>query len=1010
MTKLTDSKTISNFFSLALLGPAIRPLRWSRCWRLSGPVRRLVSASSKSWLAWLLGFGAAGAMAGPCADYNALQPKAFVSSVRAGAWSDPATWGGTVPGRFSNVRVMHDVQLTSGSAREVQVFGDLTIAGDLHAYGSVIVCSGGELTGTRGSLQIHVADDRQFSGNETFGPLGTDFHPEDTGLWVFGRLDLNGPPVTSWVDVAPQGALQDFDFGIRRALAIHGGSATLARIPVGWQPGDTLVLTSEQGDHSLATLVSLSGNLLTYVENGTGSRGTPLTGYVLDYEGEQVKPKIGNLSRRFQVIAADVTDASPNHRSHVTVMGWASLNNVEFRNLGPRAKLGRYPVHWHLVGNAAGQGINGSSIWSATADPGNRWLTIHSTQGLSVHDNLMYRSQGHGIFMEAGDEFDNSLVGNMTVAIHHPEELPNVDERIFPGTSHATNHYWVRQGNTYDNNVAVGHVDDIPINRFPEANGLALLPSTREVDTVVDGFVCLGCGGFGAWSYVDDELVRVDNSQFAYSRVAGWYPVLNNTEIANSTLLMNGWNSHWAGQIFFNSAQSRVLNSSLAGYYGVHNHYAGRSEIIGGSINAEYAIDPTYWETLTRVIGTEITAGALFWRNYPNLKRQAPVPIWFDQARLNGAALDGMFVRHTGHSRYFNATIGSPLGSGIQVVPEPGHWLPHRTIDGIYQHRYYRSVTPVGENEWPASFAYEHDAGYQQSLARGDLGYPHGFPAGQYIVRYYRSSGGELLFEEGVTLGGAVYPQQPPVAFIDTGQTVFADTDGLPGEFVTLGGTAYDLDGNLASTQWLLDGEFQASGASTTLFLADGQHVVEFRAVDDRGASASDTAVITIREPARQPPEAVTVRGDATPTDARIRVGATADSGSTFDSSFLVGESIQLLVYLEPELSDLGAVSDVFVLVAPAGDEAYQMLTREGLVRWDGNTEHLIPFDERVLAADNEIDVLAYYGGKLQLTLNEIGTYRFIVGYIGGDGVVVYMEEPFELTVSGGSHDMLEVR
>ncbi len=893
--------------------------------------------------------------------------------------------------------ILHHVTVTAGSAREVQITGNLDIQGDLHAYGSVIVCRAGELRGSTGSLQFHVVDDRQFTGNTSPGPLGSDFHPQDVGLWVLGRVAFAASEVTSWVDVEPGAAFSPLSHGIERAKAISGSSALLSRVPTGWLPGDTLVLTTEQGASALATFDGLAGNRLNFTAD------TEVTGYVLRFNGKLVKPKIGNLSRRFQVVSAEVTESSPNHRAHIAIMGSANFENVEIRNLGPRAKLGRYPIHWHRVANAAGQGISGSSIWSDITDPGNRWLTIHSTQGLKVQDNVMYRAQGHGVFMEAGDEFNNDLTGNLTIAIQHPEELSNVNEQIFRGTSHATNHYWVRQGNTFVNNVAVGHTDEIPFNKFPEANGLAILPSVMETDALVDGFICLACGGFGAWSYVDDELVRVDNSQFVYSRIAGWYPVLNNTEIANSTLLMNGWDSAWSGQIFFNSAESRVLNSDLAGYYGVHNHYSGRSIFYGGSINATYAIDPTYWETVTRVFGTEITASkGLFYRNYPNLKRQSPTPIWFENATLNGAPLTGMFVRHQEHSRYFDS-LGAAVNSGIEVQPEPGFWLPHRDIDGVYQHRYFRSVTPLGEVERLSSFASENEQGYWSSVARGDLGYPHGFPAGQYLVRYYATRGAPLLYEETVTLGGVSPGQQAPVAEIESSTTLLPDTDGLAGETVTLQATAFDRDGTLMSIEWSVNGEVKGSGNSASLFLDDGAQLIVLRVIDDDGNESVDSMRITVEPPQNKPPAVLVVKSDSSPTGATIRMGATADNRQSYRSDFTTGESVQLFVTIEPEEKDLGATSFLYVLVTSTDGENFYMVTPTGLERWDGSVEHLAAIDEIVLARTNWINVLAHFRDEPELLLNEIGQYSFLVGYTSAGGEITYMNDAFVLTVSAGS-------
>jgi len=794
------------------------------------------------------------------------------TTVADGAWSDPATWGGAVPGAGENAELRHAVTVTDATIGQLLVWGDLSVNGQLNASGSVVVCPGGSLAGVRGQIAFDVDDDQLSVGNTQPGPVASmpDFHPDDIGLWVVGgSVDLAGPEVTAWVDVDPAGQLTDFEYGLRRAEAISpAGTATLASIPVGWIPGDQLVITTEQGQSSQATLDAIDGRQIEFTAE------TALTGYALEYQGTVVVPKIGNLSRRFQVVSRQVTPGSTNHRAHVIAMGGATVNlrYVEFRNLGPRGILGRYPVHLHLLQETTAA-VVGNSIWQDVAEGGNRWISIHATQGATVSGNVMFRSLGHGVFMEDRATYDNQVTGNLTVDLQHGhfnrpgrgekefyEEIPDIlDEEIFGGTSEASNHFWTRQGNNLDDNVSVGYIDDWPGNRFPHSNGMVILPSDNPAPTTVNNYQCLGCGGFGTWSYVE-QLAEFKGLLATYNRTNGWYPVLNNTQLTDSLLAMNGRSTSWAGQIFLNSSDARVINSHLVGGIGVHSHYFGSTTFEGGSINAAYPLDQSYWETVTRVNGTEITATQdLFYRRYPNLKRNSPVPVWFTGAALNGAPLDGMYVRTPEHARYFE-TIGSPKYSGQEVVPEQGYFLEKAVIPGLgyYGTAYYRSVTPVGEQEGQASYPYEHEAGYNASIAAGNLGYPHAFPAGQYVVRYYRSKGGELVREETVQLGDAAPPPNtPPVAMIGLSQSVFTDTDGEPGETIDLAGTAEDADGVVEIVEWLLDGELVSTLLEAQVLVSDGEHDLELHVTDDDGDTAIDAATITVEPAPVEPPEVI---------------------------------------------------------------------------------------------------------------------------------------------------------
>jgi uncharacterized protein YhjY with autotransporter beta-barrel domain/antitoxin component of RelBE/YafQ-DinJ toxin-antitoxin module len=76
-------------------------------------------------------------------------------------------------------------------------------------------------------------------------------------------------------------------------------------------------------------------------------------------------------------------------------------------------------------------------------------------------------------------------------------------------------------------------------------------------------------------------------------------------------------------------------------------------------------------------------------------------------------------------------------------------------------------------------------------------------------------------------------------------QTV-ADTDGGPGELVTLNGSATDSDGTIASYQWLQDQTVLASTATAQVRLQDGVNVLTLRVVDNAGNVGTDTVQITV--------------------------------------------------------------------------------------------------------------------------------------------------------------------
>ena len=223
-----------------------------------------------------------------------------LESIQDGLWSDPATWGGRIPGAADNVIVSSRVVADVANAAQIKISGSLELAGQIDTWGSIVVCPSGSLSGAEGVINFHVEDDRAFTSNTVPGPIPgySGFHPDDTGLWVFGTLNLTAPEVTSWIDAESINVFEDYAHGVDRSVSITDSSATLSTMPAGWQAGDELILADTSGEHARARLRSVAGRQITFdlLDSQTG-----FNGFVLRANGEQIRPKVGNLSRRLQI-------------------------------------------------------------------------------------------------------------------------------------------------------------------------------------------------------------------------------------------------------------------------------------------------------------------------------------------------------------------------------------------------------------------------------------------------------------------------------------------------------------------------------------------------------------------------------------------------------------------------------------------------------------------------------------------------------------------------------------
>lgn len=741
-------------------------------------------------------FGSTSSELRVASDYM-QEPTIF--SIRAGHWSDPSTWfGNRLPTAADDVLISHDVTIDQGQAHTLQIMGGTTqLVGELHAYGSVIVHS--KLAGTQGTIYFHVADDRLFTGNTRPGPDPDmpDFHPEDTGLWVMpgGVIDLTGEYVTPWLDAVetkPRETLRD---GVSQAVAFDSGLATLAYAPVGWRPGDTLLLVNEKGQEALADLVSVQGQTIVYQERKASPSDPDFVAHSL-FAGTQpeltVNPKIANLSRRLQIVSADVVEGDTHHRAHVLVMAdaAATIRNVELRDLGPREKLGRYPVHFHH-GGASESVLEGSAIWQDVTDPGNRFVAIHNVQNVRVANNVGFRSRGHGFFMESGPEFNNQIIGNLSVDVTGPEELAGLENPI----GSQTHHFWLRLGNTIEGNVAAGG----------GAIGLVVLLSTGPVQsTHVVGMQTLGVSLYGMWSGVNgtvfDSPVSVYSARAGFGTGVPLHTQVGGMVLNNPLFLLNGETEGYGSQVFLNASRDNLIYGGvLAGKIGIHVHYASTLMASGTQIYSNSLFYGPWWDVGVRLEFMRISVARI--TDQPgSALRQAPglLRIVDSSLRVAGGPWQDRFSADFSSyaSARFPGFSGTPVLHSIQLTtqaPLTGFIrVPSASeLNGATPWKW--TVTPVGQI--PASPTVISESEERWRATRGIFGYSNGFPPGTYVVELFDSAGKVLN-------SGYVVVRSDEVSQITFSQAV------LPGD-LNFDGLVNIHDINVVSAVW---GQMGASG------------------------------------------------------------------------------------------------------------------------------------------------------------------------------------------------------
>ncbi|XP_053322520.1 fibrocystin-L [Spea bombifrons] len=122
------------------------------------------------------------------------------------------------------------------------------------------------------------------------------------------------------------------------------------------------------------------------------------------------------------------------------------IEYVEIFHAGQAFRLGRYPIHWHLMGDLQFKSyVRGCGIHQTY----NRAVTIHNTHHLLIENNVIYDIMGGAFFIEDGIEHGNVLQYNLAVFVRQSTSLLNDD--VTPAA------FWVTNpNNTIRHNAAAG--------------------------------------------------------------------------------------------------------------------------------------------------------------------------------------------------------------------------------------------------------------------------------------------------------------------------------------------------------------------------------------------------------------------------------------------------------------------------------------------------------------------------------------------------------------------------
>ena len=252
------------------------------------------------------------------------------------------------------------------------------------------------------------------------------------------RMEIHGAPMSrTWVKLGAN-------------AEVGAKAVTLSEEVTGWRVDDEVIVTASKRNSRGRTYrdnPDASNTEKRRIEKIDGLEVTLDRPLDKEHFGAgEFRSEIANLTRNVIIESADPQGVRGHTVYHRFSKGGISF--ARFAHLGKEGVLGRYSIHYHVVGDTMrGSSVRGVSI----VDSHNRWVTIHGTQYLVVRDCVGYGSVGHGYFLEDGTEVYNLLDRNLGV---HAYKGPRLPKQVLPFDPNDGAAFWWANGrNTLTRNV-----------------------------------------------------------------------------------------------------------------------------------------------------------------------------------------------------------------------------------------------------------------------------------------------------------------------------------------------------------------------------------------------------------------------------------------------------------------------------------------------------------------------------------------------------------------------------
>ena len=434
------------------------------------------------------------------------------------------------------------------------------------------------------------------------------------GISVSGSISLHGKRYyRTWTRLAKTVAIGD------RVMMVQN--------QVNWEPGQKIVLVTtamkdsrEWHQNEVLTVRGVVANPATGVgaavyvnetikythvansgyqaEVGLLTRTIKIQGSATDSEPKDLDPLNCKFTDRW--VYNDQARPCPNTEltgfgGHVMVHsnGTGYVEGVQLYRMGQTNVLGRYPMHFHLLGNCPTCYFRDSSVYRSFY----RCVSVHGTNFLNVKENVAFDVTGYCYYLEDGVEHHNTISFNLAAHIHllGPEppsgggQTTNVydqsDILTLPADVTASGFYITNVQNNIIGNAASGGWSGFAFPNLPTPLGIhqnllmrpsSALPLTIDGNTAHStGWWWYHAGAFyfgGALYYVGGTLQYNPGRDFDFNN--------HGRDTCKTDLCSDGVCGGWCAE--YDKLWIRMTNTKafLAPSVGL-NSWSGRMEIVG---------------------------------------------------------------------------------------------------------------------------------------------------------------------------------------------------------------------------------------------------------------------------------------------------------------------------------------------------------------------------------------------------------------------------------------------